>query len=194
MVNVSKNLDVDQFQNMVNRIASPHYLSFLEEDDKSLSHPHNLSLHIEVMIHRTHVRHVLIDGGVGLTNCSLSLLKTLGYSKKIIYTRRKIMIKASDEAKRSSKGLVILTIRVGPIEKDILFQTIDTRHLEYNFLLGRPWIHDMKVVSSTYHQCVKFPYNGKEICILGDNTLSINSISASTHVPLNREVDDLMQF
>lgn len=48
----------------------------------------------------------------------------------------------------------------------------------------------MQVVSSTYHQCVKFPYNGTKICILGDNTLSINSISASTHVPHNTEVDD----
>ena len=53
-----------------------------------------------------------------------------------------------------------------------------------------PWIHDMQAVPSTYHQCVKFPYNRIEICIPGDNTLSINSISASTHVPLNKEVDD----
>ena len=66
MENVPKNLDVDQFQNMVNHIASPHYLSFSEEDDKSLSHLHNLALHIEVMIHRTHVRCVLIDGVLGL--------------------------------------------------------------------------------------------------------------------------------
>ena len=81
MENVPNNLDIDQFQNMVNHIASPHYLSFLEEDDKSLSHPHNLALHIEVMIHKTCVRHMLIDGGVGLNIYSLSLLKTLGYSK-----------------------------------------------------------------------------------------------------------------
>ncbi len=38
MVNVPNNLDIDQFQNMVNHIASPHYLSFSEEDDKSLFH------------------------------------------------------------------------------------------------------------------------------------------------------------
>ncbi|KAK9049138.1 hypothetical protein SSX86_031895 [Deinandra increscens subsp. villosa] len=27
----------------------------------------------------------------------------------------------------------------------------------YNIILGRPWIHDMKAVPSTYHQCVKLP-------------------------------------
>ena len=90
---------------MVNHISSPHYLSLLEEDDKSLSHLHNLALHIEVMIHRTHVRRVLIDGGVGLNICSLSLLKTLGYFEHVIDSKRKITIKAYDEAERSSKGL-----------------------------------------------------------------------------------------
>ena len=128
---------------MVNYIASPHYLSFLEEDDKSLSHPHNLSLHIEVMIHRTCVRRVLIDGDVGLNICSLSLLNTLGYSKQVIDTKRKIIIKAYDEVERSSKGLSILPVRVDLVEKYILFQIVDVGPLVYNILLGRPWIHDM---------------------------------------------------
>ena len=102
MENIPNNLDVDHFQNMVIHIASPRYLSFLEEDDKSLSHPHNLSLHNEVMIHRTHVRCVLIDGGARLNVYSLSLLQTLGYSEQVIDTRRTIIIKAYDEVERSS--------------------------------------------------------------------------------------------
>ena len=110
---------------MANPIAIHHYLTFSEQADKSLSHPNNLSLHIKVMIHKTHVRHVLIDGGVGLNICSLSHLKMLGYSEKIIDTRRKIIIKAYDEVDRLSKGLAILPVRIGPIEKDILFQIVD---------------------------------------------------------------------
>lgn len=35
-------------------------------------------------------------------------------------------------------------------------------------LLGCPWIHVMHVVPSTFHHCVKFPYNGIQITILGD--------------------------
>ncbi|GMN20463.1 hypothetical protein TIFTF001_050035 [Ficus carica] len=27
----------------------------------------------------------------------------------------------------------------------------------YNIILGRPWIHAMKAVPSTYHQCIRFP-------------------------------------
>ena len=62
--------------------------------------------------------------------------------------------------------------------------------LAYKIFLGRPWIHEMHVVPSTYHQFVKFPYNRIEICTPGDNSSSIKSISASTHVPLNRQADD----
>ena len=62
---------------------------------------------------------MLIGGGVGLNIFSLTLLKTLGYSEQVIDTRRKIIIKAYDEAERNLKGLVILLVRVGPIEKDI---------------------------------------------------------------------------
>ena len=40
----------------------------------------------------------------------------------------------------------------------------------YNILLGRPWIHTLKVVPSTYHQCLKFPHQGREVTILGDPT------------------------
>ena len=151
MVNIPYNLDIDQFQNMVNHIMSPHYLFFLKEDDKSLSHLHNLAIHIEVMIHRTHVRRVLIDGGVGLNICSLNLVNTLGYSEHVIDTKRKITIKAYDEAERSSKGLAVLPVRIGPVEKDVLFQIVDAGPLAYNILLGRPWIHDMQAVPSTYH-------------------------------------------
>lgn len=85
--------------------------------------------------------------------------------------------------------MVVLPIRIGPIEKDILFQIVDAGPLAYNILLGRPWIHEMQAVPSTYHQCVKFPYNGVEVCIPGDSTLSVNTISVGSHIPLNREAD-----
>ena len=86
--------------------------------------------------------------------------------------------------------MIILLVRIGPIEKDVLFQIVDAKPLVYNILLGGPWIHDMQAMPYTDHQCVKFPYKGTEICIPGDNTFSINSILESIHVPLNIEADD----
>jgi ankyrin repeat protein len=59
---------------MVGHLTSPHYLSFSEEDDFSLSHPHNQPLHIEVLIGRMQVCHILIDNGASLNISFASLL------------------------------------------------------------------------------------------------------------------------
>lgn len=71
-------------------------------------------------------------------------------SKFSIDPKLKITIKAYDEVERPSKGLIVLLIRVGPIEKNVIFQFLDIP-LAYNLLLGRPWIHDMQEVPCTYH-------------------------------------------
>ncbi|WP_156113313.1 hypothetical protein, partial [[Clostridium] innocuum] len=44
----------------------------------------------------------------------------------------------------------------------------------------------MQAVPSTYHQCVKFPYNGTEVVIPGDHTIAINAlVAAEKFVPHN---------
>ena len=48
-------IDAKRFQAMVNHISSPHYLKFSKEDDNSISHPPNLTLHIEFQIFCTQV-------------------------------------------------------------------------------------------------------------------------------------------
>ena len=40
--------------------------------------------------------------------------------------------------------------------------------MNYNMILGHPWIHAMKAVPSTYDQCLKFSYNNVEVTIPGD--------------------------
>ncbi len=100
------------------------------------------------------------------------------------------MINAYDEVERSSKGLIVLPVRVGPIEKDIVFQVLDIP-LAYNLFLGCPWLHDMQAIPSTYHQCVKFSHNGTKVIISGDNTISINTLTiAETFIPHNKPAHD----
>lgn len=109
----------------------------------------------------------MIKNGVGLNIYTPQLVTTLGYAIESVDPYKKITIKAYDDAEHSSKGAAMLPIRVGPVVKHIICQVIELP-LPYNLLLGRPWIHAMQVVPSTYHQCIKFPHNGVEITILGD--------------------------
>ena len=172
----SQNYGYSNAKNVINMVT-------IKENDKDLNHPHNLALHIEVMIHKTLVRCVLIDGGAGLNIFPVNILEKLGYTNQDIDTRKKVTIRAYDGSERKFKGLVVLPIRIELVERDIIFHVVDTNTLSYSILLGRPWIHELKAVPSTYHQCVTFPHNEIEMCILGVNTLAINNISTESHMP-----------
>lgn len=132
----------------------------------------------------------MIDGGVGLNICTLKLIRALGFSEESIDPHKKITIKAYDDEERSSKGTMVLSIQVGPIQKDTMCQVLDI-DLTYNILLGRPWIHEMQAVPSTYHQCVKFPYNGQEVSISADHNpfqhCKAMGAAQDSLVPHNRE-------
>lgn len=80
----------------------------------------------------------------------MKLVYAPGYSENAIDPRRKITIKSYDDKERSSQGLIVLPIQVGPVVKDIVCQVLD-KELTYNIFLGRPWIHDMQAIPSTYH-------------------------------------------
>ena len=104
---------------MVGHLTSPSYLLFSEEDDTSLSHPHNQPLHIEVMIHQKRIRRVLIDNGAGLNIVSTTFLRQLDYDAKSIDPRRRITIKVYDEVERNSLGLVVFALCIGPVEQNV---------------------------------------------------------------------------
>ena len=57
-----------------------------------------------------------------------------------------------------------LWLKVGLIASLACFHVVKTE-VSYHVLLGRPWLHKHRLVSSTYHQCVKGRLNGKMICI-----------------------------
>lgn len=102
--------------------------------------------------------------------------------------KKKITIKANDEEKHSSKETMVLPIKIGPIERDTLCPVLDL-NLSYTILLGRPWIHDMQAVPSTYHLCVNFPHNGQEITILAYSSQYCNNLKPTqdARVLHNRE-------
>jgi hypothetical protein len=66
-------------------------------------------------------------------------------------------------------GYIQLALKVGPILSLTRFHVIDSV-VSYHVLLGRPWLHKHKLVSSTYHQCVKGMLNGKPIRLPANNT------------------------
>lgn len=107
-------------------------------------------MHIKGFINQHRIEQLLIANGGGLNICTLQLVTTLGYAMESVDANKRITIKAYDDAECSSRGDVVLTIRVGPVVKHIVFQVLDLP-FPYNLFLGRPWIHAMQFVPSTYH-------------------------------------------
>nr|XP_009774250.1 PREDICTED: uncharacterized protein LOC104224325 [Nicotiana sylvestris] len=66
------------------------------------------------------------------------------------------------------------------------FQVLDVA-VSYNLLLGRPWIHTAKVVSSTLHQMVKFEWDRQEIVVHGEENLYSHNDAS---VPFIDDEDD----
>ncbi|XP_070019738.1 uncharacterized protein [Nicotiana sylvestris] len=54
------------------------------------------------------------------------------------------------------RGETLLPIHAEAVTKNTMFEVVDG-NMDYNVILERPWIHEMKVVPSTYHQLLKFP-------------------------------------
>ena len=53
-------------------------------------------------------------------------------------------------------GDIALPVYAGGVNLSVTFAVLDSP-LAYNMILGRPWIHKMRAVPSTFHQVVKFP-------------------------------------
>jgi len=61
-------------------------------------------------------------------------------------------------------GTIVFPLKVGPRTLHTLFHVIEGT-LQYNILLRRPWIDEMKCVPYTLNQCIKFIHEGKLTCV-----------------------------
>ncbi|XP_026385149.1 uncharacterized protein LOC113280779 [Papaver somniferum] len=61
-----------------------------------------------------------------------------------------------NKAVTKPKGEILLRILLGEIDTEVTLCVVDIDS-PYNMLLGRPWVHAIKAVASTLHQCIRFP-------------------------------------
>ena len=59
-------------------------------------------------------------------------------------------------------GDIALPVKAGPIVQQVLFSVVKDLG-PYNAIVGRAWLHTMKVVPSTYHQMISYLTNARQI-------------------------------
>ncbi|XP_010430731.1 PREDICTED: uncharacterized protein LOC104714968 [Camelina sativa] len=141
-------------------------ISFDGRDLEGLDLPHNDPLVVKLLIGESKVTRILIDTGSLVNVIFRDVLAKMEVGENDIVPECHSLT-GFDGDHLMSIGTITLPIFVGGIARYFRFAVIDKPTI-YNVILGTPWLHKMKAVPSTYHQCVKFP-TSKGIYTLCDN-------------------------
>ena len=140
---------MEGFGGIVHNIITDNYKEMLVE-----GWGHNKALHVSVKCMDYIVAEVLIDNGSSLNVMPKKTLDKLPFDAS--YMRPSSMVvRAFSGSRCDVRGEINLPIQIGPHTCQITFQVMDINPA-YNFLLGQPWIHSVRVVPSTLHHKLKF--------------------------------------
>ncbi|KAF8100016.1 hypothetical protein N665_0233s0018 [Sinapis alba] len=142
-------------------------ITFTEGDLTDIDQPHNGPLLVELQIGTCEVTRVLIDTGSSVDLISRqTLIKMMVDLKDIKPSSRALT--GFNGSSTQLLGTIHLNVFVGGVSKLVKFSVIDTK-TQYNAIMGTPWLHMMKAIPSTYHQCVKFPIREGTVFTLKGN-------------------------
>ncbi|GKU96143.1 hypothetical protein SLEP1_g9414 [Rubroshorea leprosula] len=101
----------------------------------------------------------LVDTGSSFNLIPLStIIATRIPQRRLV--KSPLSIVGSGNSSEHALGYIQLELKVDVIQSQTTFYVIDAE-VSYHILLGRPCLHQHKIVPSTYHQCVKGRLNGR---------------------------------
>jgi hypothetical protein len=144
-------------------LETTNAVTFTDEDMEVQYPDHRRPLYVSAVIKDVQVRRALVDTGSCLNLIPSSTLKAANIPQHKIQGAP-IEVTGFGGAAEYTMGHIQLVLRVGPIVALTRFHVVNSE-VPYHVLLGRPWLHKHKLISSTYHQCIKGRLNGKPIRI-----------------------------
>lgn len=144
-------------------VDSPNITFYSQELLPSEVEKQSDPLIIIVNINNIGIRCTLIDVGSTLNKCSIDLSPKINIDPSSL-NASSIGIHGFDNVSRQALGMIVLTLRLGPITIPTLVYVL-SKKIPYNLLLGRSWIHAMDVVPSTLNKSINFIYNNRVVTI-----------------------------
>ncbi|XP_071923339.1 uncharacterized protein [Coffea arabica] len=154
---VSKDIPVDKFSNIVGNVLAANHIAFSDDDLTAEGIGHNRALYISVRCNGKLLPRVLVDNGSALNICPWNTLIKLGFLD-IKLRPSATVVRGFDGSRRESMGETDLVLEIDPAQFQVTCQVMDFSSV-YNILLGRPWIHVFNSVSSSLHQMLGFTVN-----------------------------------
>ncbi|XP_070006739.1 uncharacterized protein [Nicotiana sylvestris] len=143
-------------------------VTFYDDDLPVEGTKHNKALYLTVKCEDSAVTRALVDNGSSANICPLSTLDKLKIDHDRIH-KNNVCIRGFDGGVTDTVGNIMLELTIGSVEFTMEFQVLDVA-VSYNLLLGRPWIHAAKAVSSSLHQMVKFEWDRQDVMLHGEDT------------------------
>nr|XP_016512208.1 PREDICTED: uncharacterized protein LOC107829242 [Nicotiana tabacum] len=127
---------------------------FDKSDVDGLSFPHYDALVITLRIADTNVKRIMVDDRRGAYIIHPRVLVQIRLEDKRI-PHCIMLIGFNNVVERTSREIV-LPILVGGVTLETTF-CIMNQETAYDDIIGRPWIHAIRVVPSSFYQVIKFP-------------------------------------
>ncbi|XP_057771003.1 uncharacterized protein LOC130990786 [Salvia miltiorrhiza] len=130
-------------------------ISFATSESDKLLHPHHDALVISIYIANFLTKRVLIDNGSSANILFFSAYREMGLDESKLIKKAAVLVGFSGES-TTTVGEINIPIYAEGVNLSTRFLAVDAPSA-YNVILGRPWIHEMEAVPSTYHQVIRFP-------------------------------------
>ncbi|KAG5527483.1 hypothetical protein RHGRI_028396 [Rhododendron griersonianum] len=170
-VKITVDTSPEQMVAMITPAKKTNAVMFTDKDLPPDGCNHSKPLYVTVKCMGKWLAGVLVDNGSALNVCMLKAANCLGL-KWEDFKPSCLGVRAYDNTRREVIGTITLPLVIGSFETEAEFQIIDVS-ATFNLLLGRPWMHDPKVmaVPSTLHQKIKIPRENGTITLFGDSSV-----------------------
>ncbi|XP_021740052.1 uncharacterized protein LOC110706439 [Chenopodium quinoa] len=145
----------DEIRDPLEKKLEAMSITFNDDDVNNISRDHEDSLVISLLVGNCLLRRVLVDGGSSANILFRRAMEDMGLKDSDITRRSTTLVGFSGES-MSTLGDITLPTFAGGLNPQTKFNIVDCPSA-YNAILGRPWIHRLKAIPSTYHQSIKFP-------------------------------------
>ena len=169
------------------KTSVPLVLGFSDADKQGTIQRHDDALVVTLRIGGYEVKKVMVDQGSATEIMYPDLYKGLGLKPEDLMTYNSPLV--SFEGKMVvPKGQIRLSVQASTDVVEVDFIVVDA-FSPYTAIMGRPWLHSLGAVSSTFHQKVKYPSRGQVLEIVGSQSMARQCLIATIqHKP---EIDTL---
>ncbi|XP_021766311.1 uncharacterized protein LOC110730796 [Chenopodium quinoa] len=154
-------LDVD---NRPRPVAIPEVV-FTEEDARGVVFPHDDPLVLITKINRADIKRVLVDRGSSANVLFVQAFNEMNIGRQYLKPVSYPVIGFNGSTVRP-EGSIVLPVKLGdgPHARDVMgeFLVVDVKSA-YNAIIGRPIIHDMQAIVSTYHLAIAYVSNSRVV-------------------------------